>query len=269
MQFTLQQGNNALTKPLRIIHKLWENLPIFVKNHPPIKILMLKYLFFPSTITILLGSASSVAAQKTTKPNLKFIDDIEVGIGNAPTETMATTKGSKAEVSTPVVIEKRSISPNDINYVEKASTLQLKYALLLNIDVEQVENQPLFTLIDEWFGTRYRYGGSTKSGIDCSAFTQTLYSGIYGINLPRTAKDQYKIARQISRTEVKEGDLVFFNTTGGVSHVGYYLQNNKFVHAASSGGVMISDLYDDYWVRRFIGVGRIEGINTSPLFSQP
>jgi murein DD-endopeptidase / murein LD-carboxypeptidase len=57
---------------------------------------------------------------------------------------------------------------------------------------------------------------------------------------------------------LKEGDLVFFNTTGGVSHVGVYLQNNKFVHASTSGGVMISDLDESYWAKRFIGIGRYQ-----------
>jgi lipoprotein Spr len=60
---------------------------------------------------------------------------------------------------------------------------------------------------------------------------------------------------------LQEGDLVFFNTRGGVSHVGFYLQNNKFVHAASSGGVMVSDLNDEYWDKRFIGVRRHSKIN--------
>jgi lipoprotein Spr len=57
---------------------------------------------------------------------------------------------------------------------------------------------------------------------------------------------------------LREGDLLFYNTRGGISHVGIYLQNNKFVHAASSGGVMISDIFDPYWMKRFMGVGRVE-----------
>jgi lipoprotein Spr len=86
---------------------------------------------------------------------------------------------------------------------------------------------------------------------------QVFFTALYGVALPRTAREQFKTSRRISRTELKEGDLVFFNTTGGVSHVGMYLQNNKFVHASSSG-VTISDLFEDYWMKRFIGVGRVE-----------
>ena len=121
-----------------------------------------------------------------------------------------------------------------------------------------VNNLSLFQLLDEWFGTRYRLGGESKTGIDCSAFMQVMFAGLFGIALPRTAREQNRSTRKISRTELKEGDLVFFDTRGGISHVGMYLQNNKFVHSASSGGVMISDLYDDYWSRRFVSAGRYE-----------
>jgi lipoprotein Spr len=127
-----------------------------------------------------------------------------------------------------------------------------------------VKNINLVSLIDEWMGTRYRLGGTSKSGIDCSAFMQVLFTGIYGISLPRTAREQYNMSQRISRTDLKEGDLIFFNTTGGVSHVGMYLQNNKFVHASSSG-VTISDIFDEYWVKRFIGVGRVQDSQESSV----
>ena len=96
----------------------------------------------------------------------------------------------------------------------------------------------------------------TQRGVDCSAFTQNLDAAIFNIALPRTAKEQYDACQKISVTEAREGDLVFFNTKGGVSHVGIYLQNNKFVHASSSGGVMISDLNEPYWKKRFLKAGR-------------
>jgi cell wall-associated NlpC family hydrolase len=117
-------------------------------------------------------------------------------------------------------------------------------------------------------GTRYRLGGGDKNGIDCSALMQILFTSLYGITLPRTAREQYDFSRKISRTELKEGDLVFFNTIGGVSHVGMYLQNNKFVHASTSG-VTVSDLYDEYWMKKFIGVGRVEQDQTTALVTKP
>jgi lipoprotein Spr len=100
-------------------------------------------------------------------------------------------------------------------------------------------------------------GGSTKEGIDCSAFVNTLMLSVYAINLPRTSKEQYEAAVKINDDELSEGDLVFFNTKGGISHVGIYLANNKFVHASTSGGVMISDLNEAYWKARYKGAGRV------------
>ena len=134
----------------------------------------------------------------------------------------------------------------------------MKYAVLLSTPAEEVKNTKMFEFIDDWYGTPYRLGGTTKKGVDCSAFSQFLFASVYGFSIPRTAREQYNLTSRISRTELKEGDLIFFNTRGGVSHVGVYLQNNKFVHVSTSGGVVISDIFDEYWVRRFVGVGRLK-----------
>ncbi len=101
-------------------------------------------------------------------------------------------------------------------------------------------------------------GGTTKKGIDCSAFSGTLLSTIYSFNMPRTAREQYKICERLNKEDLLPGDLVFFNTRGrGVSHVGVYLDNNHFVHSSSSEGVKISSLDEDYYSRKFICGGRV------------
>jgi hypothetical protein len=133
---------------------------------------------------------------------------------------------------------------------------QFKYAIMLNERVEKLTNVALYSTIDKWYGTRYRYGGTTTKGIDCSAFMQVLGNYAFGWALPRTAREQYMSSEAISVNDLKEGDLVFFNTRGGVSHVGMYLQNDKFVHSSSSQGVTISNLSDSYWQARFIGARR-------------
>lgn len=197
-------------------------------------------------------SAQPSAANK--KQQVKFLDDIAVEPG-------ATVTHRSGAVDKPAGNEPAPDVNNYLNRsssLEKATELQLKYAILLNTEVEQLQDNPLLEHIDEWYGTRYRYGGTTKKGIDCSAFTQAIYLAAFAVSLPRMARDQYRNSRIISATEMKTGDLVFFNTTGGISHVGIYLQNNKFVHASSSYGVTISDMFDPYYLRRFIGVGRIE-----------
>ena len=229
---------------------------------------MIKTILFTATITIagLLNPAmaQTKGSANNSKADVKFLDDItvEVGPSQVVSEPVNSYK-SKTEVGA-----KKDIV-NTSSDIETANKLQFKYALLLNTEVEMVRNVNLIKVIDEWMGTRYRMGGTSKLGIDCSALMQVFFTAFYGVSLPRTAREQYNFSNRISRTELKEGDLVFFNTTGGVSHVGMYLQNNKFVHA-SSGGVTISDLYEDYWVRKFIGVGRIQNVQPSmALASKP
>jgi lipoprotein Spr len=203
-------------------------------------------------------------SQNTSKPNspnkdVKFLEDISV-TANPGVEKKATVAPKRDQpVEARHAVNTTTVAASGKSpAIEKASSLQLKYAILLNVEVELLSDNALLEFVDEWYGTKYRMGGTTKTGVDCSAFVQAIYFSAFAVSLPRTARDQYNTARIISSTELREGDLVFFNTRGGVSHVGIYLQNNKFVHASTSNGVTISDLFDPYYLRRFIGAGRIE-----------
>ena len=111
--------------------------------------------------------------------------------------------------------------------------------------------------IEKWWATPYRYGGATKDGIDCSAYSGTLVHDVYGTVLSRTARSQYQECDKIKKENLREGDLVFFKTRRGVSHVGVYLANGYFTHASTSSGVMISSLDEEYYSKRYIGGGRI------------
>lgn len=217
------------------------------------------------------ANAGNSSRQTSSKNDVKFIDEIAVTPQNAgpaadlktdnpvvtiePKKETVATRGFTVEETagpTPGFFGDRSAA------LENASAVQLKYAILLNTEVEQLQNTILLESVDEWYGTRYRMGGTTKNGIDCSAFVQAVFATAYGMSLPRTAREQHRVAQRISRTELKEGDLLFFNTRGGVSHVGIYLQNNKFIHASTSKGVTVSDMFDPYYMKRFIAAGRIE-----------
>ncbi len=109
-------------------------------------------------------------------------------------------------------------------------------------------------------GTPYKYGGNTSdTGFDCSGFVRYVYGQVAGLNLPRNAFSISQVGKQIEKTELKPGDLVFFNTLRrAFSHVGIYLGDNRFIHASSSttGDVMVSDLNEKYWSKRFNGARR-------------
>jgi cell wall-associated NlpC family hydrolase len=108
-------------------------------------------------------------------------------------------------------------------------------------------------------GTPYRYGGSSRGGFDCSGFTSYLYNK-RGASLPHTASGQFQRGKHVSKGDMKPGDLVFFQTvTKGISHVGVYLGNGKFVHSSSrrSGGVRVDSLDSGYYNNRFRGARRV------------
>ena len=106
-----------------------------------------------------------------------------------------------------------------------------------------------------FLGVPYVFGGTTASGFDCSGFVQHVFA-MLGIDLPRTADAQYDFGHAAVGGP-RPGDLVFFDTYGGVSHVGIYLGHGKFVHASSSRGVMVSHLSESYWAARYVGAKRL------------
>jgi peptidoglycan DL-endopeptidase CwlO len=106
-----------------------------------------------------------------------------------------------------------------------------------------------------FLGVPYVFGGTSRSGFDCSGYVQHVFA-MMGISLPRTADAQYDVGHRIIGS-MRPGDLVFFQTYApGVSHVGIYLGHDKFVHASSSQGVTVSSLHDSYWAARYIGAKR-------------
>jgi len=133
-----------------------------------------------------------------------------------------------------------------------------KYADIIGVNSSELSSLELYQYIDEWVGTPHRLGGQNKNGIDCSAFANHLVRDVYGKSLPRTANDMAQVVKRKYESQLREGDLVFFNFSGkNFDHVGVYLKNNKFVHVSTSKGVIISDLTDPWYRKYFTRAGSI------------
>lgn len=119
------------------------------------------------------------------------------------------------------------------------------------------ERRQVLMSAEGWLGSPYVYGGSSKGGTDCSGFVRSVFKDIQ-VSLPRTSSEQANVGRSVARQNVLAGDLLFFNTTGGgVSHVGISIGQEKFVHASTSRGVIVSSLNEEYYNARFLFAKRV------------
>ncbi|MDR3090533.1 MAG: C40 family peptidase [Desulfobulbaceae bacterium] len=109
----------------------------------------------------------------------------------------------------------------------------------------------------DWRGTRYRAGGASRAGVDCSGFTALTFRDVYGVQLPRSAREQAMRGVSVDRDSLLPGDLVFFKRGRGIDHVGIYLGNGKFMHASSRQGVTISSMNNAYWRGKFLKGSRM------------
>lgn len=116
----------------------------------------------------------------------------------------------------------------------------------------------------KWLGTKYKYGGESSKGVDCSGLVMRVYKDATGIKLPRDSRSQQAFCVTLKRKELAVGDLVFFASKRGgsrVGHVGIYIGDDKFIHASTSRGVIISSLKEDYYVNHYHSSGRVPGMS--------
>lgn len=120
-----------------------------------------------------------------------------------------------------------------------------------------------------FLGVPYRRGGNSveTGGFDCSGFVRAMYEQTVGLVLPRRSAEQAAATQEIDKSELKPGDLVFFNTMrSAFSHVGIYVGDNKFIHSPKPGAsVRVEDMRVAYWERRFNGARRVPGAENMPL----
>ena len=112
----------------------------------------------------------------------------------------------------------------------------------------------------EWLGAKYVYGAASKKKTDCSGYVMQVYKGFYGIALDHSAQHMYDDGRgySIKRKKLQEGDLVFFGNFWKISHVGIYLKGDRFIHASTSKGVVITPMDDNYWASKYKGARRFK-----------
>lgn len=117
-----------------------------------------------------------------------------------------------------------------------------------------------------FLGARYRFGGSSRSALDCSSFTQQVFRE-QSVKLPRTAREQFYVGNEVMRGDLKKGDLVFFQTYARFpSHVGIYLGNRKMIHASSrEHRVVISSMDTPYYLSRYLGARRMTNTSSDAI----
>jgi cell wall-associated NlpC family hydrolase len=119
--------------------------------------------------------------------------------------------------------------------------------------------QDLTDFAMQFVDVRYHRGGRAPStGFDCSGFVHYVFSQVLGIDLPQNSVGQYEVGKQVARTDMMTGDLVFFKTHGKrISHVGIYLGEGRFIHSPTTGErVRVDNLSAQYWAHRFAGARR-------------
>ncbi len=181
-----------------------------------------------------------------------------------------------------------AVSPKTLNFLKKDLTPSQQIDMALAsvetankaAEIEKTiqfekKMDGLLAEAETYLGVPYRYGGTTRKGIDCSAFVLSVFGTTIGLNLPRVAASQAKEGERIEKEDIRKGDLVFFSRGGRISHVGIVHDVDSegeihFIHAATSKGVMISPLNDRYWGPKFRFAKRVinDGFATTENLAQ-
>lgn len=157
---------------------------------------------------------------------------------------------------------RRTVSAGKSGYYNKGMVVKggaIPSSIRISNDLPDA-TKTLLREANKWIGTAYRYGGNTRSGVDCSGLVSSVFNTALAIKLPRNSAQQSGYCKNISKNDLVEGDLVFFSTgkSGGINHVGLYVGGGNMVHSSTSKGVIISSLSESYYQRTYHSSGRVE-----------
>lgn len=149
-------------------------------------------------------------------------------------------------------------SPATISASDPDNLAKEYLSQIMGVAVSATTNSKMYQFIYEWIGTPYRLGGNSKKGIDCSKFAAQLYDQVFDTAIGYNSRNIYSNVDKVQKGDLKPGDFVFFKIRSkNITHVGVFIGDNKFAHASTSRGVMISNLDEAYWKRYYFNGGRI------------
>lgn len=132
------------------------------------------------------------------------------------------------------------------------------FSQIMGVAVSATTSSKMYQFVYDWIGTPYRLGGNSKKGIDCSKFAAQLYDQVFNTAIGYNSRNIYSNVDKVKKGDLKPGDFVFFKIRSkNITHVGVYIGDNKFAHASTSKGVMISNLNESYWNRYYFNGGRV------------
>ena len=203
-------------------------------------------------------SNDTSAQDSTNSANLKL--DISASRDSSVIKTTAAQKqdstqarngdSTKVAANTTAKTAEKPTEKNTAKKTDKKDKKQTKVAKPTNLE----------KYAREWLGAKYVYGAASKKKTDCSGYVMQVYKGFYGIALDHNAQRIYDDGRgySIKRKKLQEGDLVFFGNFWKISHVGIYLKGDRFIHASTSNGVVITPMDDNYWASKYKGARRFK-----------
>ncbi len=142
--------------------------------------------------------------------------------------------------------------------LEQPSILQTTSSSVTPRQTSLTHMRDFFSNVSQYFGTRYRFGGQTPAGFDCSGFVRFMFDKVFNMSLPRSSKEMSALGNKVSKNDLQPGDLVFFHSKSQrINHVGIFIGNDTFVHSSLTKGITEDQLKHEYYEKRFAGAVRL------------